>query len=786
MNKLLRFPYWWYGDSLRWFKRLFKNLTVFLDNRLAVYLNLRMLFVPLFHDVSWLGRILSFIYRLVKIVIGGATMLLAITAMGFWLICWLLLPLATVVYLKTWGLIIIGAVWLLACIRECQRSPYSLELKLMLKQTNGNCSGLKQLILKDAVAREILERLEITPDAVLNLTDFPDMAGWLKQAEKDVPITPADLLLALLNKNSWRTSEANKVDTWIKQRQSWDKIPFIWEKEYESRPIGGIDRAMTGIPTPELDKYSQDLTKMAQKRQLPEMFGKEEAATAITQILSRRQQNNVLVIGEPGSGKTTLVKSIAQEIVRGVKAPSLKFKRLIALDVSLLAAGAGGAELNRRMTKIISEIRAAGNIILFVDEVHNLASINQTGPETSSVFTALEPVLSEGAFQFIGATSTENYKKFIQPNDAFARIFTVVELKEATAEQTLSILKYIAWQREKTDHILITYLALNRIVELAQELIHDRVLPDKAVNLLDEAAAISVHEGKPRVTTAEINTLVAKKTKVPVTKLTQQEKDLLLHLESRLHQKIIGQDEAVKAISNALRRSRTGLKNKNKPIAGFLFAGPTGVGKTETAKALAEEFFGSAALIIRLDMSEYQTMESVDRMSTLLTDNVRRQPFSLILLDEIEKAHPKIHNLFLQVLDDARLTDPDGKTADFNNTIIIATTNAGLTQEAIEAKFLPEFLNRFTAIIFFTALTKPEIKTIVNLKLKRLQQELAKQELKVNFDNNTVTKLTQSGFSPKWGGRQIDRTIQERVGDVIAKKILEGKILPRQPWTFSL
>jgi len=281
----------------------------------------------------------------------------------------------------------------------------------------------------------------------------------------------------------------------------------------------------------------------------------------------------------------------------------------------------------------------------------------------------------------------------------------------------------------------------------------------------------------------EVERLVSQKTKIPVTKLTREETGLLLNLERKLHRRIIGQDQAIKAIADAVRRARTGLKEKNKPIASFLFAGPTGVGKTETAKALAEEFFSSEKVMIRLDMSEYQTTESVDRLLDFLPEAVRHQPYTLVLLDEIEKAQEKILNLFLQVLDDARLTDSTGRTVDFSNTIIIATTNA---RGELEDTFPLEFLNRFTAIITFSPLTKKEIEAIVTLKLNRLSQELKKQEVEISFPRSTVAKIAADGFSAKWGGRQVDRTIQKKISNVIAKKILEGKIKSRQPVEFNL
>ncbi|MBU1323042.1 ATP-dependent Clp protease ATP-binding subunit [Patescibacteria group bacterium] len=798
MTKSLHFPLWWYRDSLLWWKRFFKNLLIFLDNKLAVSLMLRMLFIPLFHDVSFLGRILSFIFRVVRVIVGGLIIILTLVSMVFWFLVWLALPIILIIttgWAGAGGLLLVG---FLDVIKQWRQDYLNSEVKKIVRLSGKNSENLKKLLWQDQAVKQILKLTEITEDLSVNL----ELSDWLVKAKEEALTLKAEyvgtkhLLLALLKQEDWRYEEAKSTVKWLEAQSRWGKTPFIWDKSYEPRPIGGIDRAWTGIPTPTLDKFSLDLTKMAQKHQLPEMFGKEEVTDQMTQILSRREKNNVLVIGEPGSGKSTLVKSLAQEIVRGVKAKSLRFKRLISLDISRLAAGANDAVLNQRITEIIAEIKAAGNIILFVDEVHNLAMINQDSAESSDIFMALEPSLSEGEFQFIGATTTDNYKKYLEPNEAFSRLFEVVDLAEATPRQTMEILQYLAWEQQQTEAVTVTLMALQTIIELSQALIHDRVLPDKAVNILDEAVAVVKSKDLNLVTVAEVRQLLTKKTKVPLNKLTGDDVKLLLNLEKKLHQRVIGQDKAITAIASAIRRARTGLKDQHKPIASFLFAGPTGVGKTETAKTLASEFFGSEKVMIRLDMSEFQTVESVDRLLELLTDAVGHQPYTLILLDEIEKAHAKIINLFLQVLDDARLTNLNGKTADFANTIIIATTNVGTSLknnpkgaevlEKIEAHFPPEWLNRFTGLIVFDPLSEKEVEAVVKLKLNKLSRELLKQELEISFDEAVIKQLSREGFSTKWGGRQVDRIIQERVANVIAEKILKGEVKKRQPFTFSL
>lgn len=809
MTKTFHFPIWWYRDSLIWFKRFFKNLLIFLDNKLAVSLMLKMLLTPLFHDVSFLGRVLSLFFRFTRVTVGSFIILATLISMIFWFLVWLALPIILIIYLGWIGTFCLLLIGFFDAIKQWRQDYLDAEVKKLIKQSGQNSEILKQLLSQCPAVKQVLEYLEVTENTMVNLGTIILVNEWIIQARNEAKTLKAKyigskhLLLALLKQEAWRYEEAKLAVRWLEAQNRWGKTPFIWDRSYEPQPIGGIDRAWIGIPTPTLDKFSLDLTKMAQKHQLPEMFGKQEVTNQMTQILSRREKNNVLVIGEPGSGKSTLIKSMAQKIVRGIKAKNLRFKRLVSLDSSRLAAGANDAELNQRITHIIEEIKAAGNIILFVDEVHNLATINQDSAETSDIFTALEPALSEGEFQFIGATTTDNYKKYLEPNEAFTRLFEVVDLPEASPRQTLKILQYLAWEQKKTEAVTVTLTALQTIIELSETLIHDRVFPDKAVNILDEVIAVVKSQNLHLVTSVEVRQLLTKKTKVPLNHLTKDDVQLLLNLEKILHQRVVGQDKAIKAVSNAIRRARTGLKDNHKPIASFLFAGPTGVGKTETAKALAEEFFGSEKVMIRLDMSEFQNLDSLNRLigspggntGGQLTEAVRHQPYALLLLDEIEKAHPKILNLFLQVLDEARLTDGNGRLMDFSNTIIIATTNIGTSlkdnqQEAeilekIEEHFQPEWLNRFTSVIVFTPLTKQEIEKVVKLKLNKLIHRLLKQEIEISVANPVIQQLSEEGFSTKWGGRQVDRIIQEKVANVIAEKILKGEVKKKQPWVLT-
>lgn len=807
---LVHFWIWWYRGVLIWFVRFYKNLIIFLDNKLAVSLMLRMLFVPLFHDTTIVGRSLSLIFRLIRVVIGSLVLLTASAMMIFWLVCWLGLPVVMISYNLGGYLLVIWLVdglWQLSIPGESSRlvSKY-------LKKAKHDSQKMLQFLLRDKQVVKLLNRVELSEKSFSKIHLILIMDHWVKLAKAEAKtegknkIDSAHMILALLKAENLKYAEAKLTLDWLKKEKSWLRAPFLWDKEYQVRPIGGVNRSWTGIPTPTLDKYSSDLTRMAQKSQLPEILGKEAELTKAIEILSRKQRDNLLIVGEPGSGKTTLVKGLAQEIIRGTKAKSLRFKRLVSLDTARFASSANSAELNYRITKIVEEISKSENIILFVDEVHNLASLNQDSPETSDLFIALEPPLSEGKFQFIGTTSSENYKKYIEPNEAFSRLLDVLELKNADNEETMAVLQYEAFKQELSEKVMITTTALNSIIQLSDRLVFDRVFPDKAVDLLDEVVSRVKQENKLVVTAGDVIRVISEKTKVPMTDLTKEEKVNLLNLEVKLHQRVIGQDQAIRAVADAIRRARTKIKDPSKPIASFMFAGPTGVGKTETAKTLAKEFFGSEKMMVRLDMSEYQNLDSLNRLigappggrgvdsGGQLTEAIRHQPYALLLLDEIEKAHPQIINLFLQVLDDARLTDSQGKVVDFSNTIIIATTNVGTREiiektmkplSALEKHFAPEFLNRFNGLIVFKTLTKKETKEIVKLKLKDLREQLKKQEVEIKFSDQVVESIADQGFSQKWGGRQVSRVIQEKIMNVIAKKILTGEIKKRQLTVFN-
>ena len=632
-----------------------------------------------------------------------------------------------------------------------------------------------------------------------------------------------------------------------------------------------------GSATPTLDQYSRDLTVMAAEGRLDPVVGRDKEIIRLIQILSRRSKNNPCLVGEPGVGKTAIVEGLAQKIVNGMVPDSVKDKRVVVLDMSGMVAGSKyRGEFEERIRNVIDEVRANKGILLFIDELHTI--IGAGGAEGAlDASNILKPSLSRGEIQLIGATTQEEYRRYIEKDAALERRFQPVTVEEPTEQETLEILKGLRPYYEKHHGVTIEDAALEAAVKMSVRYINDRFLPDKAIDIIDEASSkvqlgsyrsvpeIDQFEAEIReilqqkelaikkadlsmakelhqrqneieeqiqsckmkeerrnkrkhltVTENSVADIVSDWTKIPVKKLTGGETKRLAALEKELHKRVIGQEEAVKAVAQAVKRGRVGLKDPQRPIGSFLFLGPTGVGKTELSKALAEAVFGSEQAMIRVDMSEYMEKHSVSKLigsppgyvgydeGGQLSEKVRRNPYSVLLFDEIEKAHPDVFNILLQVLDDGHITDAHGRKVDFKQTIIIMTSNVG-AQAIIEPKklgfmserddkqdyermksgvmeevrrlFKPEFLNRIDEIMVFHPLKKPEIKKIVNILLKNLEKRCEEQlgiELKIS--ESVKDYLAESGFDSKYGARPLRRVIQNRLEDPLANKILDGGI----------
>ncbi|MCR4433723.1 MAG: ATP-dependent Clp protease ATP-binding subunit [bacterium] len=569
--------------------------------------------------------------------------------------------------------------------------------------------------------------------------------------------------------------------------------------------------------TPTLDQFSRDLTQLAREGKLDPVIGRENEIKRVVNILCRRTKNNPALIGEPGVGKTAIVEGLAQRIVSGNVPEPLRNKRVVSLDMAAIVAGTKyRGEFEERMRKIINEIRRQqGEIILFVDEFHNIvhAGAAEGAIDAASIF---KPALARGELQCIGATTFDDYRKYIEKDAALERRFQPIHVNEPTVEETKSILKGIRHRYAEHHKVEITDEAVEAAVELADKYITGRFLPDKAIDLMDEASAkVRLEEGREskEVTPEDVAQIVSIWTGIPVTRLAQSEAEKFLHIEEAIHERIVDQEEAVQAVAEALRRSRAGLKDRRKPIGSFLFLGPTGVGKTELARALAEYLFGTEDALVKLDMSEYMEKHTVSRMvgappgyvgyeeGGQLTEKVRRHPYSVVLFDEIEKAHPDVFNILLQIMDDGRLTDAQGRVVDFRHVIIILTSNLGTAGalakpfgfrledqpilayeemkqrllEEVKKNFRPEFLNRLDEIIIFHPLEPEHIRRIVDLMIARIGKEIKSKKLYLVLTDSAKDLLARKGFDPSFGARPLRRTIQHMVENPLSEKILEGE-----------
>ena len=632
-----------------------------------------------------------------------------------------------------------------------------------------------------------------------------------------------------------------------------------------------------GSPTPALDQYSRDLTQMAAEGKLDPVVGREKEISRLIQILSRRTKNNPCLVGEPGVGKTAIAEGLAQRILAGSVPETIKDKRLVVLDLSGMVAGSKyRGEFEERIRKVVDEVRENQGILLFIDELHTI--IGAGGAEGAlDASNILKPSLSRGELQIIGATTLEEYRKYIEKDAALERRFQPVTVEEPSEEEAYEILKGLRPYYERHHKVEILDEALEAAVKMSVRYINDRFLPDKAIDLIDEAASkvqlsgyqasseiedlsreiqeilqekeraiktgylslakecqekqkeaearleqLQVKEEKKnqrksgKVDEKAVASIVSDWTKIPVQRLTEGETRRLAQLEKELHKRVIGQEEAVHAVSQAVKRGRVGLKDPNRPIGSFLFLGPTGVGKTELSKALAQAVFGSEQAMIRVDMSEYMEKHSVSKLigsppgyvgydeGGQLSEKVRRNPYSVILFDEIEKAHPDVFNILLQVLDDGHITDAHGRKVDFKQTIIIMTSNAGAqaivepkqlgfisqkdekkdyekmksgVMEEVRRLFKPEFLNRIDEIMVFHTLNKEEIRKIVLLLLKSLEKRCEEQmDIHLNVTNSAVDYIAEAGFDAKYGARPLRRAIQSKIEDRLANELLEGKI----------
>ncbi len=763
---------------------------------------------------------------------------------------------------------------------------------------NHNNIGTEHLLLglvkePDGIAAKVLAAYNITEDKVVSEVEQlighgTDMGGTIQytpRAKKVIELSLDEarklnhnfvgtehILLGLIRENEGVAARVlANLDLNITKARS-QVVKLLGSPEMAGKDAN----ASKSQNTPTLDELARDLTVIAKDGTLDPVIGRSAEITRVIEVLSRRTKNNPVLIGEPGVGKTAIVEGLAQAIINNEVPETLKGKRVMSLDMGTVVAGTKyRGEFEERLKKVMEEIHQAGNIILFIDELHTL--IGAGGAEGAiDASNILKPALARGELQCIGATTLEEYRKYIEKDAALERRFQPVQVDQPTVEDAIEILKGLRDRYEAHHRIKISDEALVAAVKMSDRYISDRFLPDKAIDLIDEAgskvrlrnyttppslkeleaelekvknekdAAVHSQEfeqaaslrdkqtqlekkleetkkewqktqgsNNTSVTEDDIANVVAQWTGIPIAKIAETESQKLLNLEEILHNRVIGQSDAVSSISKAVRRARAGLKDPKRPIGSFIFLGPTGVGKTELAKALAEAMFGEEDAMIRVDMSEFMEKHSVSRMvgsppgyvghddGGQLTEKVRRKPYSVILFDEIEKAHPDVFNILLQVLDDGRLTDSKGRTVDFRNTVIIMTSNVGAQEikdnkfvgfggqtaaqdyetirktmmDELKKQFRPEFLNRIDDIIVFHKLEKDHLKEIVTLMVEGLANRLKEQDIHISLTDAAKEKIADEGYDPEYGARPLARAIQKHIEDQLSEELLKGEEL---------
>lgn len=756
------------------------------------------------------------------------------------------------------------------------------------------------ILREEGTAKKLLNNMGVTLENVRELVEEYEGKGDAGAFRNEIPLTPRSkrlleislvearklnhnyinpehMLLALISENegvAFTILNNLGVDF---EKLSKELLDNLTGGEQEN---GNIEQnsSSNNTPTPTLDKFGKDLTAMAKEGKLDPVIGREKETQRLLEILCRRIKNNPCLIGDPGVGKTAIVEGLAEKIVAGNIPEILKDKRVVTLDLSSMVAGSKyRGEFEERMKKVMEEIENSHNVILFIDEIHTIvgAGAAEGAIDASDI---LKPALARGELQCIGATTIEEYRKYIEKDTALERRFQPIIVGEPTKEEAVLILKGVRDKYEAHHRVKITDEAINAAVNLSDRYITDRFLPDKAIDLIDEAAAkvrienlttppdlknIENEVGKVTrqkedaikvqdfekaaslrdkekdlknkldnlkanwktqndvstltVSEPQIASVVSKWTNIPIEKITEKESEKLLKLEQILHKRVIGQDEAVKSVARAVRRARVGLKDPKRPIGSFIFLGPTGVGKTELSKALAEAMFGDENNMIRIDMSEYMEKYTVSRLigsppgyvgfdeGGQLTEKVRRNPYSVVLFDEIEKANPDVFNVLLQILEDGRLTDGKGKTVNFKNTIIIMTSNVGAStikkqqtlgfsagdgtddeneyekmkdniMDELKRSFRPEFLNRIDDIIVFHSLHEKDLVSIVKLMLDSVSKRLEDNDIKIKFDENAQKYLAKEGTDITYGARPLRRAITKNVEDKLSEEILKGNI----------
>jgi len=673
----------------------------------------------------------------------------------------------------------------------------------------------------------VLNHLGLTKQSILDITSSSlEPQKILTLAAQNCPgnnIAAPDLFLAclLLDNNLQKAFERISISQEdVKNVVDWERAFYLTISQPSPllnpsflRSSGGIGRFWSSGYTPTLDHFSREIGNSTAAI-LPIHFeAHKNTISEIETILGRLGKHNVILVGEPGTGKRTVALGFANKVLIGQTIPSLAHNKVIEFNLDALLAGSESlGETEERLVAALNEAVSAGNIILFVDNIERLFEGSKSKPGVIDLSAIMLPYLERNDFQLISTTSFEGYHKWIEPNTTLASNFEKIEIKESSKEEALKILEETSLYLESKEGILILYQALKEIVDFSDKYLGEKKFPEKAIDLLDETSSYLINSRQGKILTQkEVEEVVSVKTKVPVGKLEKTEKEKLINLEEIMHKRLVNQDEAVKEIASCLRRVRAGVKSSQKPVGSFLFLGPTGVGKTESAKTLAEAYFGDENRMLRFDMTEFKEENSISRLigtktgePGLLTSKIREAPFSLLLLDEIEKASLNVLNIFLQILDEGKITDSLGHEVNFKNTIIIATSNAGSEwiREQIQAVhtinknqlmdfllkrnlFRPEFLNRFDAVVAFRPLLENELEKVVDLLIKKIEEGVKDKQIKIVLEPKARQKLAHIGFDPQFGARALQRTIQEKVENRLADAILKDELKPGGVFTIS-
>ena len=673
---------------------------------------------------------------------------------------------------------------------------YNPKLKFIFSRLLLDFKGVKEIIKKSETRFDFLEALKIARKKKHTRIEVGDMLSVLAKTDP--------VFKKILNENKLKKEDIENLTRWLENiEEKIEKSKRFWKYENLAKR-GTLAKQWTAGYTITLDRYSKDLTNSIRKKDL-EFVGHKEEIKIAERILARGETNNVLIIGEPGTGKRSMVYALTQKSLLGRSLPGVNYKRIVELDMpALLAQMENSEKVEAVLDKIFQEVVLAGNIILLIDGFHNYVG-RDPGPGIIDISGIIAPYLRFPQFQIIALTNYEGLHKYIERNSSILSLFEKIEVSGISKRETLILLEYITFGLERKHKIFISYPAIREIVSLTDRYFPSLHFPEKAIDILDEVAVYVGSLTKERIVLPKhVAKIITEKTQIPVGEIETKEREVLLNLENLIHQRIINQDEAVKEVSTALRRARSEITVKKGLMGGFLFLGPTGVGKTETAKALAQFYFGSEKRMIRLDMSEFQDIKDIPRLigspdgTGLLTMPVRENPFSLILLDEIEKAHPNILNLFLQVLDEGFLTDGLGRKINFKNTIIIATSNAGykvilkalgekqewsgVKQKLIDYLFehrifRPEFINRFDALVLFRPLSKENLLDISELMLRKLKKNLQEKGIEFIITQPLKEKIVDLGYNPVFGAREMRRVIQDKVENVLASALLSKELV---------